>query len=149
MKNLTTVSRRTFGTMLGATAVAAPSLVSAAVRQPRDETILELNSVPLAWPQYQKLDSFAEQPRVGDKVTLVREAQNGFDDEAVAVYTSNFKRIGYIPRKHTAAFSWSLQRGEAREARISKIAEPSVRGKQIRGWGAFHVDVRVSAAALA
>jgi len=125
-----------------------PGVVSAAVRQPRDETILELNSVPLAWPQYHKIDSFAEEPRVGDKVTLVREAQNGFEDEAVAVYTSNFKRLGYVPRKHNAAFSWSLQRGEAREAVISQIAEPTVRGKQIRGWGAFHIDVRVSAPAM-
>lgn len=135
--------------MIGATAVAAPSIVSAAVRQPRDETILELNSVPLAWPQYHKIDSFADEPLVGDKVTLVREAQHGFEDEAVAVYTSNFKRIGYVPRKHNAAFSWSLQRGEAREAFISKIAEPSVRGKQIRGWGAFHIDVKVSAPVVA
>jgi len=47
------------------------------------------------------------------------------------------------------AFTWALKRGEAREARISEIAEPIVRGKQIRGWGAFHIDVRVSAAALA
>lgn len=135
--------------MLGATAVAAPSIASAAVRLPRDETILELNSVPLAWPQLHKLDSFVEEPRVGDTVTLVREAQHGFEDEAVAVYTSNFKRLGYIPRRHNAAFAWSLERGEARQASISKIAEPSVRGKQVRGWGAFHIDVRVSAPATA
>ena len=135
--------------MIAATAAAAPSIVSAAVRQPRDETILELNVVPLAWPQYHKIDSFAEEPRVGDTVTLVREAQHGFEEEAVAVYTANYKRLGYIPRRHNAAMSWSLERGEARQAQISHIAEPSVRGKQIRGWGAFHIDVRVSAPAVA
>ncbi len=151
MTNKTDVTRRTFGGMIAATAVAAPGVVSAAVRQPRDETIFERKSVPLAWPQYHKFDSFAEPPNVGDKVTLVREAQHSLPGEAegVAVYTSNFKRIGYIPRQHNGAFTWALKRGEAREARISEIAEPIVRGKQIRGWGAFHIDVRVSAAALA
>ncbi len=135
--------------MIAATAVAASGVVSAAVRQPRDETILELKSVPLAWPQYHMIDSFVETPKIGDTVTLVREAQNGFDEEAVAVYTSNFKRIGYVPRKHNAAVSWSLERGGAREATISQIAEPSVRGKQIRGWGAYHIDMKVTAIAVA
>ena len=137
--------------MIAATAVAAPGVVSAAVRQPRDETIFEHKSVPLAWPQYHQIDSFAEAPNVGDKVTLVREAQHSLPGEAegVAVYTSNFKRIGYIPRQHNGAFTWALKRGEAREARISKIAEPLVRGKPVSGWGAFHIDVRVSAAAVA
>lgn len=137
--------------MIGATAVAAPSVVSAAVRQPRDETILELNSVPLTWPQYHQIESFAETPSVGDKVTLVREAQHSLPGEAegVAVYTANFKRIGYVPRQHNGAFGWAMKRGEVREARIARIAEPVVRGKSIAGWGAFHIDVRFSARAVA
>lgn len=147
MTNLTNVTRRTFGGLLAATAVTAPTIVSAAVRQPRDETILQLNSIPLAWPQYHKIDSFAVEPRVGDDLTLVREAQHNFDEEAVAVYTSDYKRLGYISRRHNAAIAWAMQRGTVQKAKITMIAAPYVRGKVVRGWGAFRIDVEVSAPA--
>ena len=148
MTSLTNVTRRTFGGLLAATAVTAPTIVSAAVRQPRDEIILQLNSIPLAWPQYHKIDSFAFEPHVGDTLTLVREAQNTFDEEAVAVYTSEYERLGYISRRHNAAVAWAMQRGTTHEARITMIAEPYARGKVVRGWGAFRIDVEVSASAL-
>ena len=148
MTNFTTVSRRTFGGMIAATAVTAPMIVSAAVRQPRDEAILQLNSIPLSWPQYHRMESFAEPPKVGDSLTLVREAQHNFDEQAVAVYTSDFKRLGYISRRHNNAVAWAMQRGTKAEARITMIAEPYVRDKRISGWGSFHIDVEVSAPAL-
>jgi len=148
MTNLTNMTRRTFGGFVAATAVTAPTIVSAAVRQPRDEAILQLNSIPLSWPQFHRLESFASEPKVGDKLTLVREAEHNFDEEAVAVYTSDWKRLGYISRQHNAAVGWAMQRGTQQHAEIKMIAEPYVRGKAVRGWGAFRINVEISAPAL-
>lgn len=135
--------------MLGAAAVATPSLAGAVVGAPRaDDTILSLKSVPLAWPQYHQISTFSETPNLGDAVTLVREDKAPFDDDAIAVYSANWKRIGYIPRRHTPALSWAMERGVARQAHITQIAEPVVRGQRVPGWGAFHIDVTVSAPAM-
>lgn len=138
------LTRRTFGQMLGAAAVLTPGIAGAVSATPRDETILTLNSVPLSWPQYHKLSSFDATPKVGQSVTLRREARAPFDDEAVAVFSEAGERLGYISRQHNAALSWAMDRGEAPEARITRINGPVVRGQGISGWGAFHVDVRIA-----
>ena len=143
------LTRRTFGTMLGAAAFVTPSLAGAVSATPRDETILSLNSVPLSWPQYHKLSSFDMTPKVGENVMLKREARAPFDEEAIVVISESGERLGFIPRQHNAAISWAMERGEVNEARITKIAGPVVRGKGIAGWGHFHVDVHVAKTAMA
>jgi len=123
-------------------------IVSAAVREPRDEVILQLNSIPLAWPQYHRLDGFAYKPEVGDSLTLVHEAQDNSDEDSIAVYTADSKRLGYISRQHNHSVAWAMRRGGRQDAKIKMLAEPHVDGKQIRGWASFHIDVEISAPAF-
>lgn len=149
MKTFLAPSRRTFGKMLGAAAVATPGLAVAMPPAPRDETILSLVSVPLAWPQYHRIASFERMPRAGDDVVLERQDTAPFDGEAIRVRTLGGEDLGYIPRRHAPALSWALERGEPGIARLSHVAEPMVRGQRIAGWASFHVDIHVSAAAAA
>jgi hypothetical protein len=149
MKNMTSLSRRTFGGLVGASALSATVAFPAMAATPADDTILQLRSVPLAWPQYHRLDAAAQAPRLGEAVSLVREGPQEVEAEAIAVVTADGQRLGVIPRRHNAALFWAMQRGEVSEARIAKVATPVVRGKPVPGWGAYHIDVTVGRAALA
>ena len=131
--------------MIAATAVAAPVIASAAERQPRDEVILQLNSIPVEWPQYHRIDSFAYKPQVGDSLKLVSEARENNEEEAIAVYTMDSKRLGYISQRHNVSLTRAMQRGGQQHAEIKMIAAPYVEGKKVQGWGAFRIDVEVSA----
>jgi len=148
MKNMTNITRRTFGGLIGATALTATASLSAHAAVPDDRTILQLRSVPLAWPQYHRLDAALPVPKEGERVSLVREGAHDVEAEAIAVFAANGERIGAIPRRHNAAMFWALERGEVSDARITRVATPVVRGAAVPGWGAFHIDVTVSRPAL-
>lgn len=143
MKNMTTLSRRTFGGLVGASALSATVAFPAGAASPADDAILQLRSVPLAWPQYHRLDTAIPAPREGDRVTLVREGPEEVEAAAIAVFAADGARLGAIPRRHNAALFWALQRGDDVEARVVKVATPVVRGHPVPGWGAFHVDITV------
>jgi len=57
--------------------------------------------------------------RAGDSLSLVRDAGNPFDANAVRVLW-NGRMLGYVPRRDNAALAWALDRGERLHARISK-----------------------------
>jgi hypothetical protein len=148
MKNMTNITRRTFGGLIGASALTATASIPAYAAVPDDRTILQLRSVPLAWPQYHRLDAALPVPAEGERVSLVREGRQDVEAEAIAVFAANGERIGAIPRRHNAAMFWAMERGEVSEARIARVASPVVRGNPVPGWGAFHIDVTVSRASL-
>ena len=58
--------------------------------------------------------------KVGKELTLVREADNVHDSNAVAVYFHT-DQLGYVPRVENTAVAQMLDRGELLKASISKL----------------------------
>ena len=85
------------------------------------ETILVVQSSPLAGFRYHEAVEVWEQLRVGDRLELARERDNPHDANAVSVSWRG-RKLGYVPRYENAALAWGLDRGAAFAARISRIA---------------------------
>jgi hypothetical protein len=81
-----------------------------------------LQDSPLAGFQYHAGKAMWPQMRVGDSLTLVREADNPHDAKAVRVEWQGHK-IGYVPRRENADVARFLDRGQSLEARIARLAE--------------------------
>jgi hypothetical protein len=81
-----------------------------------------LQDSPLAGFQYHSGKAMWPQMRVGDSLTLVREADNPYDGKAVRVEWQGHK-IGYVPRRENADVARFLDRGQTLEARIARLAE--------------------------
>ena len=58
--------------------------------------------------------------RVGKPLSLVREASNAYDRDAVAVYVGG-NQLGYVPQVENRAIAQMLDRGERLEARIVEL----------------------------
>lgn len=82
---------------------------------------LLVQSSPLAGFRFYAAGQVWEAMRVGDRLELEREADNPHDANAVAVSWRG-RKLGYVPRRENAALAWGLDRGEALEARISRLA---------------------------
>ncbi|HOL64788.1 MAG TPA: HIRAN domain-containing protein [Accumulibacter sp.] len=81
-----------------------------------------VQSSPLAGSQYYALSEVWAQIRVGDRLALVREAQNRHDRLAVRVEWHG-QQLGYVPRAENRAVARALDAGEALEARVSRLRE--------------------------
>lgn len=77
---------------------------------------------PLAGTQYHAASAVWAQLQVGDALTLVREAGNRHDRNAIRV-DWNGQTLGYVPRAENRALAAALDRGERLEARISALRE--------------------------
>ena len=91
----------------------------AAQRASAPEPIL-LQTSPVAGFQYHKGESIWAGLRVGDQLSLVREASNRFDERAVRLEWNGLK-IGYVPARDNAAVSQLLDRGASLSAKITKL----------------------------
>ena len=60
--------------------------------------------------------------RVGDRLTLTREADNRHDRNAVRV-DWNGEKLGYVPRAENRAVAQALDAGESLEARVSVLRD--------------------------
>ena len=96
-----------------ATTTNAPAPARAAVR-------MLVQSSPLAGSQYYGADTLWAAMAPGDALTLHREPENPHDPRAVRVEWRGAK-LGYLPRRENAAVAAALDRGEALEARISRL----------------------------
>jgi hypothetical protein len=74
---------------------------------------------PLAGFRHASADEVWSHLRQGDVLTLVRERDNAFDENAVRVEWQGHK-LGYVPKRDNPALAWALDRGESLHARISK-----------------------------
>lgn len=81
---------------------------------------LLLQSSPVAGFQYYQGEALWSEFRNGQALTLLREAENPYDERAVAIYWNKAK-LGYIPRRDNAAISQLLDRGERLKAVIEKL----------------------------
>ena len=87
------------------------------------ETVRVLvQSSPLAGSQYYAVGELWSQIRPGDRLRLVREADNRHDRNAVRVEW-NGRQLGYVPRAENRAVARALDDGEALEARVSKLRQ--------------------------
>ena len=83
---------------------------------------------------YIKTEGVVAALAVGTAVTLVREPNNEFDKNAVAVWV-NGQRVGYIPKKTNAALAQFIdQTGSDWETPVI-LAEDGISAKTLTGGG--------------
>jgi hypothetical protein len=87
---------------------------------PQANVRLLVQSSPLAGFRYHAAAEVWEELQVGDRLQLVREAENHFDRNAISVAWRG-RKLGYVPRRENAALAWGMDRGEAVSARISRL----------------------------
>ena len=75
---------------------------------------------PLAGFQFYEGEFVWSSLKVGKELTLVREADNIHDPNAVAVYFHE-EQLGYVPRVDNTAIAQMLDRGEHLSASITKL----------------------------
>jgi hypothetical protein len=81
---------------------------------------LLVQSSPLAGFSYHQAPEVWQEMRVGDALKLVREPDNPHDIRAISVQWRGHK-LGYVPRAQNAALAWVMDRGEALDARVSRL----------------------------
>lgn len=81
-----------------------------------------VQSSPLAGSQYYGAKRLRSEIRVGDRLTLTREADNRHDRNAVRV-DWNGEKLGYVPRAENRAVAQALDAGESLEARVSVLRD--------------------------
>ena len=77
---------------------------------------------PLAGSQYYAANAVWTRIRVGDRLTLVREADNRHDRRAVRVEWQG-QQLGYVPRAENRAVSHVLDAGERLEGRVLHLRD--------------------------
>lgn len=77
---------------------------------------------PLAGSQYYAASAVWSQIRVGDRLTLVREADNRHDRRAVRVEWQGWQ-LGYVPRAENHAVARALDTGERLEGRVLHLRD--------------------------
>ena len=95
----------------------------AATAQAQTVKIL-VQSSPLAGFQYHEAQDIWSQLKVGDALTLVREAANPHDANAVRVEWRGHM-LGYLPRKENRAVAAEMDHGTPVAARIARLREDS------------------------
>ncbi len=83
---------------------------------------LLVQSSPLAGSQYYAMAQWWSQMRVGDRLSLVREADNRHDAQAIRVEWQGHQ-LGYVPRRENRAIAAAIDAGEKITARISRLTE--------------------------
>ena len=75
----------------------------------------------LAGFQYYAGEDLWQEMKEGDRLTLVREADNAHDAKAVRVEWRG-RKLGYLPRAENGAVSAEMDRGARVEGRISRLS---------------------------
>ena len=74
----------------------------------------------------------------GDSLCLQREPENSYDEMAVAIYSRNDLKLGYVPRYHNVVPAGMLDQGLSLETEITKINPVlSPPGKRIK-FAVYH-----------
>jgi len=81
---------------------------------------LLVQSSPLAGFNFYQAPEVWRDMRVGDALALAREPDNRHDRAAISVQWRGHK-LGYVPRAQNAALAWAMDRGEALDARVSRL----------------------------
>jgi len=105
---------------LGAAAAPPAPSLQAVPTATAVESMIVVRSSPLAGFQFHAGEALFAQMQVGDRLALVREADNPHDPNAVRVDWRQVK-LGYVPRRDNPQVARQIDLGAALEARISKL----------------------------
>ena len=86
------------------------------------EVRILVQSSPLAGFQYHAGQALWQEMREGDRLSLVREADNPHDANAVRIEWRG-QKLGYLPRAENRSVAVALDGGEAVDARIAKLRQ--------------------------
>jgi hypothetical protein len=86
------------------------------------EVRILVQSSPLAGFRHYAGETLWHEMREGDRLMLVREADNEHDGNAVRVEWRG-QKLGYLPRAQNRAVAAALDNGEAVDARIAKLRQ--------------------------
>lgn len=81
-----------------------------------------VQSSPLAGFKYHAGESLWHEMREGDRLTLVREADNEHDSNAIRVEWRG-RKLGYLPRAENRAVAAAMDNGDKVDARIAKLRQ--------------------------
>ena len=81
-----------------------------------------VQSSPLAGFRYYAGETLWQEMHEGDRLTLVREADNPHDANAVRIEWRG-QKLGYLPRAENRAVAAAMDGGEAVDARIAKLRQ--------------------------
>ena len=79
-----------------------------------------VQSSPLAGFRYYSGETLWQEMREGDRLVLVREADNPHDTNAVRIEWRG-QKLGYLPRAENRSVAAAMDGGEAVDARIAKM----------------------------
>ncbi|MCX7165419.1 MAG: HIRAN domain-containing protein [Rhodocyclales bacterium] len=81
-----------------------------------------VQSSPLAGFRYYAGETLWQEMHEGDRLTLVREADNPHDANAVRIEWHG-QKLGYLPRTENRAVAAAIDNGDAVDARIAKLRQ--------------------------
>ncbi len=103
---------------------------NAPAQQAAAEAKVFLQSSRLAGFRYYEGRKLWPRMQLRDRLTLVREADNPYDANAVRVEWQGH-RLGYVPRKENAALARFMDHGQHPDARITALSKEKRRGRRI------------------
>ena len=86
------------------------------------EVRILVQSSPLAGFRYYAGETLWHEMREGDRLALVREADNPHDANAVRVEWRG-QKLGYLPRAENRSVAAAMDGGEAVDARIARLRQ--------------------------
>ena len=86
------------------------------------EAVIVVQRSPLAGFRHHDAAETWRHLTVGERLQLVREADNPYDPNAVRVEWRGMK-LGYVPQRDNAAVARQMDRGAALEARVALLRE--------------------------
>lgn len=92
---------------------------------------LLIQSSPLAGSQYHALPEVVSQIRVGDTLTLKREADNPYDRNAIQVLWQGHL-LGFVPRRENKAVARVMDREEPLIARVVALQPAETPWRRLR-----------------
>ena len=98
------------------------SLLLAIVGARAESIRMLVQSSPLAGSQYYAVGDQWNRMQVGDTLTLVREADNSHDRNAIRVDWQGHK-LGYLPRAENRAVAAAMDAGERVFGRIARLTD--------------------------
>ena len=115
-------------------ATALPALLIAAAFTapiaPAAEVVIVVQRLPLAGFRHYGGAQVLHDLKPGDRLELVREAQNPHDPNAVRVEWRGVT-LGYVPRRDNSAVARQMDRGTALEARLASLRQHRNRSVRI------------------
>src|SRR5262245_59011609 len=86
------------------------------------DTVIVVQRSPLAGFRHHDAPAVWRDVRTGDRLELVREADNPYDPNAVRVEWRG-RKLGYLPRGDNAAVARQLDRGTILQANVARLTE--------------------------